>query len=141
MVAWKPLIGGKKTVVPTLRADEDLRVIAHGEVFAGADMVIATYAKYPDALRSAGVLPTDLDTLTGLGNALRTADQGQEAKKVTAKEKTAARKAAQARVESGIAKIISAAELALVDQPERVALYHAALPTTTRKKKAEPPTP
>ena len=92
-------------------------------------------------VRGAGVLPEDIDTITGLRNALRTADAGQETQKVTAKDKTVTRKAVQARVEAAIDKIIAAADLALVDQPDRLALYHAVIPSRGKKAAAPKPTP
>jgi len=109
-------------------------------VVSGAQLIIETYAKHPDVLRAAGVLPEDVESITGLRKALRSADDGQEKKKVSSKDKTANRKAVQARVEAGIYRILAAADLALVDQPERLALYHALIPTKTRPAK-KPPTP
>ncbi len=93
-----------------------------------AVLVDQAYREFPDALRSAGVLPTDIERVTALRDRLRSVDAVQEQQKVTSKEKTAARNRAQQRVQATIGKILAAAELAFLDNPERLAMYRAARP-------------
>jgi hypothetical protein len=52
-------------------------------MLAAADMVIEAYGIYADAMRSAGVLPADVDTLIGMANALAAADKVQEGRVVS----------------------------------------------------------
>ncbi|MBU1411628.1 hypothetical protein KKC22_08940 [Myxococcota bacterium] len=93
-----------------------------------AVLVDQAYREFPDALRSAGVLPTDIERVTALRDRLQSVDAAQEQQKVTSKEKTAARNRAQQRVQATIGKILSAAELAFLDNPERLAMYRATRP-------------
>jgi len=100
------------------------------------DMVVEAYAKYPEEMRAAGLLPADMDTIVGLGNALRAADLAQEGQKVVSTTSTAQRKAAQQRLEQGLMKVIAAAELEFVESdPARVAQYQALIPARPKRKK------
>ncbi len=108
-------------------------------VTSGADMMINAYAAHTDVMRAAGVLPADIDEIAALRLALLSADEAQEERKLTAKEKTALRNQVQARVEEAIKLIVAAATLALADDPERVAMYRAQLPAS--KAGAKPATP
>jgi hypothetical protein len=106
---------------------------------AAADMLIVASAKFPDAMREAGVLSKDVETLTGLAGALRAADSAQEGQMVAAKLSTAERKTVQRRVEATLMRIIAAAELEFVeDNPERVKQYQALVPSKPKKKKPAP---
>jgi hypothetical protein len=59
---------------------------------------------------------------------------------LTAKEKTALRNLVHARVEDAIACIVAAAGLAFFDDPARLAMYQALLPSTkSTAKPAAPP--
>jgi hypothetical protein len=107
-------------------------------VLQGAQLVVQAYAQFPDQMRLAGLLPADMDRIQALTAQLTTADDVQEATKLTSKEKTAARNAAHKRVKNAIATIIGAADLAFLDNPERRALYRALLPT---KRSAGKPAP
>lgn len=93
-----------------------------------AEQVVQAYREFPDALRGAGVLPSDIDRVTALRGRLQSVDAVQEQQKVTSKEKTAGRNRAQQRVQAAIGKILAAAELAFLDNPERLAMYRAARP-------------
>jgi hypothetical protein len=108
-------------------------------VLDGADMVAMTYTRHPDQLRRAGVLPADIERISALRTRLTTDDMAQEAQKTTSKEKTAARNAAHKRVQAAIASIVAAAELAFVDNPERLAMYRAVLPTKPGARKSPAP--
>jgi hypothetical protein len=108
-------------------------------VLAAADMVIEAYGIYADAMRAAGVLPADVDTLIGKANALAAADQVQEGRKVASKLSTVERNKVQKRVEAGLMKLIAAAEMQfVVADPERVALYKALVPARSKKRKPRP---
>jgi len=99
-------------------------------VTSGADAMINAYAVHTDAMRAAGVLPADLEEIAALRLSLLSADELQEDRKLTAKEKTALRNQVQARVEEAIKLIVAAATLALADDPERLAMYRAQLPAS-----------
>jgi len=108
-------------------------------VLAGANMVVEAYAKHADAMRAAGVLPVDVETMTGLANALADADQAQEMKKVASKLSTAERAKVQKRLEGALMKIIAAAGLQFgVTDPERAAQYAALIPAKPKKRKPKP---
>ncbi|PKN45454.1 MAG: hypothetical protein CVU59_09045 [Deltaproteobacteria bacterium HGW-Deltaproteobacteria-17] len=108
-------------------------------VLDGAEMMIQAYAQYPDPMRRAGVLPADIEQIQALRAQLTTVDVAQEEAKLTAKEKTAARNEAHKRVKAAIAAIVGAAELAFVNNPERLALYRAILPTKPGARKSPAP--
>lgn len=97
-------------------------------VVDGAEHVEQAYLEYPDALRSAGVLPADVERVKANRARLQSVDEAQEQRKVTAKEKTAARDLAKRRVQAAIGRILAAAELAFLDKPERLAMYRAVRP-------------
>lgn len=103
---------------------------------AAGDMVVEAYAKYPDEMRASGLLPVDMDTIVGLGNALRAADKAQEGQKVVSTSSTARRKATQYRLEQGLMKVIAAAELEFVESDTaRVKQYQALIPARPKRKK------
>jgi len=108
-------------------------------VLDGAEMMSQAYTQFPDHLRRAGLLPSDLEQIQALRAQLTSVDVAQEAAKLTAKEKTKARNEAHLRVKTAIAAIVGAAELAFVHKPERLALYRALIPTRSSAKKAPAP--
>ncbi len=132
------LVQGIRAACRSARLDaEVLRAVGVGRrlkitlvksVVEAAEHVEQAYREFPDALRGAGVLPADLERVTDLRARLHSADQAQERRKVTSKEKTAARNATQQRVQAAIGKVLAAAELAFLDNPERLAMYRAARP-------------
>jgi len=108
-------------------------------VINGAEMIIAAYARYSTALREAGVLPADIELISELRNRLATDNETQEVQKVTAKDMTAARNAAHQRIEDAIGRIQAAAELAFLNNPERLAMYRAVVPSKPSAKKPAAP--
>lgn len=133
------LLGLSAEVLKAVGVGTTMSARSVNTVLAAAAMVADAYAKYPEELRSAGILPDDIETINGQAAALRSADQDQESKKVTAKQRTAARRAAQARGERAIAKIVAAAELEFVGNPERLAQYQAIVPARPKRKKPAKP--
>ncbi len=105
----------------------------------GARALDEAYAQFPAELRAVGVLPADLDQVRALSAALSTVDSVQEQAKLTSMEKTKLRDAALKRVKAAISMIVGAAGLQFVDDPDRLALYEAILPTA--KKSAKPSAP
>jgi len=97
-------------------------------VVEAAEHVEQAYREFPDALRSAGVLPADLERVIALRARLQSVDQAQELGKVTSKEKTASRDLVKRRALAAMGRILAAAELAFLDKPERLAMYRAAIP-------------
>ncbi|PKN45461.1 MAG: hypothetical protein CVU59_09005 [Deltaproteobacteria bacterium HGW-Deltaproteobacteria-17] len=97
-------------------------------VVEAAALVEQAFGEYPDALRSAGVLLADIERVAALRDRLRSMNEAQELGKVSSKEKTASRNLMKRRTLEAMGRILAAAELAFLDQPERLALYRAALP-------------
>ncbi|MBU1410971.1 hypothetical protein KKC22_05580 [Myxococcota bacterium] len=97
-------------------------------VVEAAEHVEQAYREFPDALRGAGVLPADLERVTALRARLQSVDEAQEQGKVTSKEKTASRDLTKRRALATIGRVLAAAELAFLDNPERLAMYRAVLP-------------
>jgi len=132
------LVRGIRAACRSARAEADvLRAVGVGRrlevtevksVVDAAEHVEQAYREFPDALRAAGVLPADVAQVTALRARLLSVDEAQEQGKVTSKEKTAARDHAQKRVLGAIGMVLAAAELAFLDQPERLAMYRAARP-------------
>lgn len=132
------LVRGIREACKSARLEADvLRAVGVGRplqikvvksVVDAAEHVEQAYREFPDALRGAGVLPADLERVTALRARLQSADEAQEARKVTSKEKTASRDRAKKRVQVAIGKILAAAELAFLDKPERLAMYRAVRP-------------
>jgi len=122
------IAGLPREVLVAMGVGKALRPGVVRTVTSGADAMIAAYAEHTTALRAAGVLPVDLEVISQLRLQLQSADELQENRKLTAKEKTALRNRVQARVEDAIARVVAAATLALADDPVRVASYRALLP-------------
>lgn len=96
-------------------------------------------ARYPEVVRSAGLLPSDIDGMVELRNALIDVDAKQEAVKARRKEPVAARTALQVRIEKAIDAIISAGRLAFVKRPDVSQSFKALVPApASAKKKAGP---
>jgi hypothetical protein len=137
-LALAGLVQGIRAACKSAGLDADvLRAVGVGRRLAAtvvksvvdaAGQVELAYREFPDAMRSAGVLPTDLERLTALRARLQSVDEAQELGKVTSKEKTASRDDAKRRVLAVIGKVLAAAELAFLDQPERLAMYRAVRP-------------
>ncbi len=108
-------------------------------VLDGARAVVEAYAQFPDQLRAVGVLPADLDQIRALAAALSSVDSVQEQAKLTSMEKTKLRNAALKRVKAAISTIVGAAGLQFVDDPDRLALYEAILPTAKKSPKPAAP--
>lgn len=83
---------------------------------------------HPEALRAAGVLPSDLDAAKSAVAALTAAGTTQATKKLTAKQATAQRAETQRRVESAVSKLIGAAGLAFRGQPAKLQPFEALVP-------------
>ncbi len=108
-------------------------------VLTGVTMILEGYAQYSAALRAAGVLPADIALLTALRDRLLTDDAVQETRKVSAKEATAARNAAQQRIEYALGRIMAVAELEFLDDPARREMYRALIPSKSAAKKPTAP--
>ena len=106
-------------------------------VLAGAQMIVDAYDTYRDDLAGAGILPEDIDIITALATSLKTTDTAQESAKITAKQSTAARRAAQLRVEKAITAIVGAAGLVFVGDSERLSLYQSIIPSSTKTAKSQ----
>ncbi len=107
-------------------------------VLTGADMMVAAYARHTDVLREVGVLPADVEKVTTLRNQLEQVDGAQEIEKLTAKEKTALRNEVQARIEAAMTRIVAIAGVVFLDNPERLAMYEALVPSRGKKKPTAP---
>lgn len=123
-----------KEVQTTLGIGKTMRPTYVREVTTAAALVIAGYRQYTDGLRECGVLPADIQEIEQLRSSLITTDMEQEETKVTAKEKTALRNLALDRVERAIVRLTNAAQLAFIDNPERVQAYRALLVTKKTSK-------
>jgi hypothetical protein len=108
-------------------------------VLDGAQAFVEAYTQFPNELRGVGILPADIEQIQALAAALSTQDSTQEQAKLTSLEMTRQRNAALRRVKDAISLIVGAAGMHFVDDPDRVALYQAILPTT--KKSARPAAP
>ncbi|PKN47281.1 MAG: hypothetical protein CVU59_03430 [Deltaproteobacteria bacterium HGW-Deltaproteobacteria-17] len=108
-------------------------------VLDGAQALVEAYTQFPNELRSVGILPADIEQIQALSAALSTKDSMQEQAKLTSMELTRQRNAALKRVKDAISVIIGAAGMQFVDDPDRLALYQAILPTT--KNSAKPAAP
>ena len=140
MAARVALKRGKldKEVLARAGVGKSITVKVVASVLDGARAILEAYAAFPDLLRSVGVLPSDIEQIRTLAASLETVDAAQEHTKVTSKEKTATRNAALKRVKDAISIIVGAAGLQFVDDPGRLALYEAILPS---KKSARPAAP
>jgi hypothetical protein len=105
-------------------------------VRAAAAMVVEAYGTHTAEMRRAGILPEDIDALIGTAGSLEAADSQKEQAKVASWQGTEARKAAQLRVEQAVGLILAAAELALSEDPARLALYRAVVPSAPKGRKA-----
>jgi len=108
-------------------------------VLDGAQALIEAYTQFPNELRGVGILPADIEQIQALAAALSTQDSTQEQAKLTSLEMTRQRNAALKRVKDAISLIVGAAGMQFVDDPDRLALYQAVLPST--KKSARPAAP
>ncbi len=108
-------------------------------VLDGAQALIEAYTQFPNELRRVGILPTDIEQIRALSAALSSKDSTQEQAKLTSMESTKQRNAALKRVKDSISVIVGSAGLQFVDDPDRLALYQAVLPST--KKSAKPAAP
>jgi len=108
-------------------------------VLDGAQALLEAYAQFPDELRSVGILPADVEQVRALAATLSEKDSTQEQAKLTSMEMTRARNAALKRVKDAISKIVGAAGLQFVDDPDRLALYTAVLPTAKKSPKPAAP--
>ncbi len=99
-----------------------------GSILESAALMLSAYDSRPADFRLLGVLPADIEAVRTLYGQLASADQAQEALKVTAREKTARRNAAHKRVQEAIAAIAGAAELAFLGRPDRLELYRSLVP-------------
>jgi hypothetical protein len=108
-------------------------------VLDGAQALVEAYNQFPNELRSVGILPADIEQIRALSAALSTKDSLQEQAKLTSMELTKQRNAALKRVKDALSVIVGAAGMQFVDDPDRLALYQAVLPTT--KNSAKPAVP
>lgn len=95
-------------------------------------------ARYPEVVRAVGILPSDLETMVELRNALIDVDAKQEAAKATRKTPVAERTALQVRIESAVDAIISAGRLAFVKRPDVADAFKALVPGKSTAKKPAP---
>lgn len=90
-------------------------------------------AKYPEVVRGAGLLTAELDTLRGLAASLASADQAQEKQKHARKIPTANRNAVQARIESAVAAISHAGQIAFAAKPDTAARFADLVPSGPKR--------
>lgn len=131
---------GEKDVLDLFGLGRQLNTSSVSSVASAVEMLIAAAEAHPARVRSASILPADIEGLRTDFQTLVGADVAQQGKKVSAKEATAARKAAQLRVERAIDQIVCAARLAFVGKPEIVRSFEALVPTRTRAKTKKPAT-
>lgn len=105
---------------------------------AALDAFLAAAAKDTPFVRSAGLLPADLDAAKALRDALISADQSQEAQKSKRKEPTLQRNLVQRRIEAAIDELINAGQLAFMTKPETAARFRALVPSRPAPKKPTP---
>ncbi|MGV3625927.1 MAG: hypothetical protein ACO1OB_34275 [Archangium sp.] len=109
-------------------------------VVAALDAFADGAAKYPDAARAAGVLPSDVESMKELRAALVAVDQAQETSKSKRKDPVEKRIAAQQRIESAIDSVINAGRMAFVERPDVAGRFKALTPAQpSRSKKTKPP--
>ena len=104
---------------------------------AAVNAIVETYDRFPEEFRGCGILPDDMNVGRSLLGALQSADAGQEAEKLNKKSTTAARNALRMRVEGAVDRIIGAAGMAFIAQPDVLKLFTDLIPGTG-KKKAKP---
>lgn len=104
---------------------------------AAVNAILETYDRFPEDFRICGVLPDDMAVGRSLLTALQSADAGQEAEKLNKKSTTAARNALRMRIETAVDRIIGAAGMAFIGQPDVLKLFTDLIPGTG-KKKAKP---
>lgn len=104
---------------------------------AAVNAIVETYDRFPEEFRVCGVLPDDMNEGRSLLVTLQSADAGQEAEKLNKKSATAARNALRMRIEAAVDRIIGAAGMAFLGQPDVLKLFTDLIPGTG-KKKAKP---
>lgn len=104
-----------------------------------AQLVIKAAEMHVDALRRAGVLPSDIEQISTLRDQLTVTDDVQEHRKTTSKDQTKVRNEAHKRLVTAMAAIIGAAELAFATDPERLEMYRALRPNQASAKKPAAP--
>lgn len=109
-------------------------------VVAALDAFVVGAEKFTDFMRTAGLLPSDVEAAKALRNALVSVDQKQEAQKSTRKAPTAQRNDAQKRIEAAIDAIINAGRLAFMNEPEIAARFRGLIPSS-KSKSSKKPTP
>lgn len=101
---------------------------------AAIELIEEGATAYPAETAAAGILETDLTELLGLRDALRAADLVQEGAKSTKKSSTATRNSLLRSLTARIDRILGAAELEFVDEPEVLARFRSPIPTRKKKK-------
>ncbi len=103
--------------------------------------ILQAAQNHPDQFKAAGLLPADLvkvkDALTGLDAKVET----QSDKKLTSKQATAAKLAVHLRVEAAVGKVLAAAGMAFIEQPEKLKLFEELLPGHAAAPAAKAATP
>ena len=112
-------------------------------VATALQLIVEAAGKHADALKAAGILPSDMVKVTDALASLDAKVDTQSEKMLTSKQATAAKVAVQLRVEAAVGKILAAAGMAFIDQQATLKLFeelvpgHAAAPAPA-KKKADP---
>jgi hypothetical protein len=108
---------------------------------AAVNAIVETYDRYPDVFRNCGVFPEDITEGKNLLNILQGADATQEAEKVKKKETTTLRNALRIRIEKGVDRIIGAAGMEFIKEPDILKLFIDLIPGKGKKKEKKEESP
>ncbi len=110
-------------------------------VEAGLQTILKAAGDDPESARNAGLLPEDLVAVQAVKDALGTADTSQKGKKVTAKQATSDRNAAQERSERAVGRVIAAGTLAFRQDSRVSKMFKGLTPGSGPSESARQPTP
>jgi hypothetical protein len=127
------------TLLARFKVGESFAPNVVSAVLGAIDSTLEAAKENPAAVSEAGILTEDLAELGALRSRLDGANKTQESKKGSSTQATADRDAAQLQVEQQLDRLWAAAVLAFRKQPEVLAAFERAMPTSRSTKKKRSP--